>query len=1040
MDISEDTTPLFYWNIDLDMADWAKRRLLKQERERLAEHGVPLRLSGARQFAAFGGTTPGDDDYLSDPFGAADGYCESCGEDFSGSGYYCSEDCERKERPRRFCTACEDRVDIGDTVRHHISYFPEEIVTVCRACHNKIHFSDQYPELTPPEEEIRRFYDEQHDEAAPQTSVTDQESNTNSQETTTTQQTGGWEDIFPFTPRPAQEDGIETALPVLEDDGYVILEGACGTGKTLMSLTAAIEQILDGEKERLVVITPLKQQQQQFVEDLRAINQTLDGHEVLNGLTLIGKKEVCPYSREELAGFTPGNVQGRCSDLREETRDSFTDKQPVAAQAREIVEDTYVGAENPDPDPNHWPGIEIAGSWSRFPNEELPEVNDSTVCPFYAQHYAYEKRPPFTFASAPHHVFSGDDIVQTAVDEDYCPHSAMYALIDGAQVLIANYTHLFNHGVRGLLDDFIDEDTLLIVDEAHKLEARVRTNLDRDKAFSTLQTAADDLNELLSRPPIQACAGGEAIGAELTKRDLERAQAGLTRFIDQANEAISNHLHSEHGEWGTALTDFIADSDDHHDYFEEPDALRTQLDLPEDEEFALQSLSNAKPGEPDDISKAVATDANPTEDDLTPLAALAQVADAMESAIDTHKHRLETGDGDTVLDPYDTATADTDTDGNILSTPLGKAAIQRYQQWVDEDSHYTDNPELSTLGRFMEGWDDLDTISHIRLAQIEWDWTLPDRDALEAWDTDAVDAWQSAYRARLSIMNCVPQARIQDELSDFGGGIIMSATLDPMTVFREVTGLDDLADDRPVIEARYNDPGYPEENRATFLVDADWFTSDNRGDSTHDDSTMTDTRQQYATIIEAVARTHGNILLVMPSYDEAAWATTTLEQSSLVDKDVLLDQSSTNKRTEELKQSFFTGPHKILVTSSHGTLIEGVDYDGDKLHTVLVCGLPIRGGLRAQAVKHAYNHTFDGNGFEYAMLVPAVRRARQALGRVIRSPTDIGTRILADGRYANSHTATAHSYLSPNEQSEATTLSPNQLYNSLNMFWHKHGK
>jgi len=265
----------------------------------------------------------------------------------------------------------------------------------------------------------------------------------------------------------------------------------------------------------------------------------------------------------------------------------------------------------------------------------------------------------------------------------------------------------------------------------------------------------------------------------------------------------------------------------------------------------------------------------------------------------------------------------------------------------------------------------------------------------------------------------------------------MSATLDPMDVFREVTGLDDLEDDRPVREARYNDSEYPEENRATFLVDSDWFVYRNRGHPTQTDSKMTSTRREYVEVIQAVTRTYGNILIVMPSYDEAAWATAYLRDTDIVTKDILLDESSTNKATEELKQDFFEGSNKVLVTSSHGTLIEGVDYDGDKLHTVLVCGLPIRGGLRTRAVKHAYDHAFDGNGFEYAQLVPAVRQARQALGRVIRTPTDVGTRILADSRYTQN--SDAYSYLSEQERAEARSIGTKSVFDSLNMFWRSHG-
>ncbi|WP_363463674.1 DEAD/DEAH box helicase [Halogeometricum borinquense] len=768
IDIRDDQRPLFYWNIDLEMEDWTKRRLLKEERERLAEHGVPLRLSGARLFFSFSDSGPGEEDFLNNPFGPEDGYCESCGRDFSDSGYFCSEDCEREERPDRFCGACEERVDAAETIRHHVSYFPEETVTVCRACHNKIHFSDQYPELTPPEEDIRRFYDEEQEESAGERSPPVAESGIDVPHTPDADEDKReWREIFPYVPRPAQRDGIESTLPVLESDGYVIIEGACGTGKTLMSLTAAVQQIVNGEKERLVAITPLKQQQQQFVEDLRAINQNLLEYEKLNGLALIGKKEVCPYSREGLLDFSPDNVQGKCSDLREETRDSFDESLSVAEQARSIVDDAYVGADSPDPDPDYWPGVETAGSWSRFPQNELPSVDESEVCPFYAQHYAYEKRPPFGFSSAPNHVFSGEDLVRTAVNEDYCPHSAMYALIGRAQVLIANYTHLFHDGVRGLLDDFIDENTLLIVDEAHNLEARVRNNLDQKKALSTIQKSADDLEEILNRPPIKACDLEEEVGAELTKEDLKRARMGLNTFIEEANRSISEYLGSEYGDWEQEIVDLLSSSEGRLDYLEDPDTIRDEFSLPDSEEMPLQPLGGSGQGSADEISAAL-DEIETKENDLTPLSALAKVADAMEKTIDAHTHHLDTAEGRTILDPYDTATANVDADTDIQSTPLGEAAIQRYQQWVEEDGHYTDDPELSTLGKFMDSWEELDTVSHTRLANVEWDWNLPDAESIEDWQVGSDEAWQSTYRASLRIMNCVPKARIQDELTEFG--------------------------------------------------------------------------------------------------------------------------------------------------------------------------------------------------------------------------------------------------------------------------------
>jgi hypothetical protein len=152
--IWENTKTLFYWNIELSMPTWAERRMLSRERERLLEHEVPLRLSFYTGF---------DEGSISDPFAdfAPDGYCYHCGTDMKEGNKFCSEHCERAMKPNSFCETCNDRLEQSGRIRHHVSYFPEETVTVCRSCHNKIHMNEDFhPEITPQQEEVDRFYEQ----------------------------------------------------------------------------------------------------------------------------------------------------------------------------------------------------------------------------------------------------------------------------------------------------------------------------------------------------------------------------------------------------------------------------------------------------------------------------------------------------------------------------------------------------------------------------------------------------------------------------------------------------------------------------------------------------------------------------------------------------------------------------------------------------------------------------------------------------------------------------------------------------------------
>ncbi|ELY50345.1 helicase c2 [Natronorubrum bangense JCM 10635] len=59
-----------------------------------------------------------------------------------------------------------------------------------------------------------------------------------------------WRSIFGHAePYDEQVDGIETTIDTARDDGYTVVEGACGTGKTMIALTAGIDLVRDPETD-----------------------------------------------------------------------------------------------------------------------------------------------------------------------------------------------------------------------------------------------------------------------------------------------------------------------------------------------------------------------------------------------------------------------------------------------------------------------------------------------------------------------------------------------------------------------------------------------------------------------------------------------------------------------------------------------------------------------------------------------------------------------------------------------------------------------
>jgi DNA excision repair protein ERCC-2 len=87
-----------------------------------------------------------------------------------------------------------------------------------------------------------------------------------------------WRTVFGHDePYPEQADGIETAIDAADRGGFAVIEGACGTGKTMLALTAGIDRVRDPDSpfERVVVLTSVKQQLRQFEADVRTINENL---------------------------------------------------------------------------------------------------------------------------------------------------------------------------------------------------------------------------------------------------------------------------------------------------------------------------------------------------------------------------------------------------------------------------------------------------------------------------------------------------------------------------------------------------------------------------------------------------------------------------------------------------------------------------------------------------------------------------------------------------------------------------------------------
>lgn len=844
--------------------------------------------------------------------------------------------------------------------------------------------------------------------------------------------------------RENQIEGVETLQNCIDDNGFLLMEGACGTGKTLLSLLPSLEAVRDPSTKfsRIVVVTSVKQQISVFEDELEAINSSLEDSDSdidpVSSLTLVGKSDVCPYVIQD--EISERAIYSRCDELRDNTSELFSRKDSPS--------ELYSSQRS------------HGGSYAYPDSVPADADTDTDYCPYYANHIERsvsdsKSVTPRSLSNAG--VVDVDTLVSTAGSVGTCPHSVMGDYLSDAEVVIGNYKHIFDSGVADTFTgDLLSDETILIVDEAHNLVSRVRDIYSEQLALSTMQRAIGEAEYISTFTAF----------SDEELRTIESAVTGFGMDVSTLDDTVRDKV--------TRCSDAVEGTQ------LEPDSISELIEMILD----VESLYETAPISADVIEAWITF----TEDLHGVIGKL--VSEELKSQ-DTAEYEItiplqdpeDATDTDRLSDwislyPDDTgAVKEYGQIGSILS----QTTEFLYEQYVSEDTDPSNTPQpvSQQVGMFIDTYTNADVVSHFRSIELERSMN----------EMNAAFEWGSEYTAKLELYNCLPNEEIANTLDIFGSGVLMSATLEPLNVFSDVSGLSTLEDSsesepngRPIYTSQFG-LTYPEENRKRIVVDLPAFKYQAKDtpftDSDLEDPNIKNTvRQKYLSATSTViSQTTGSVLIVLPSYTEAKWMYEVLNKHSKASEESLyLDTASTNAETESLKQDFFTDDSGILITGAHGTLTEGVDYYGDRLSAVICLGVPLANTNEPKS--KALISTFDEyygnqNGFEYAFTIPAIRKVRQALGRVIRSNTDVGTTVLLDERYDVPYTSTGdpvswstmqkqftehvswrsimnstnvtgsnwdnvRRFFSETEHSEFTTVKPEDLHTTLQSFWNEH--
>ena len=225
-------------------------------------------------------------------------------------------------------------------------------------------------------------------------------------------------------------------------------------------------------------------------------------------------------------------------------------------------------------------------------------------------------------------------------------------------------------------------------------------------------------------------------------------------------------------------------------------------------------------------------------------------------------------------------------------------------------------------------------------------------------------------------------------LNKLSSAILMSGTLLPLAMHADILGAK-----KPTLK-EYSSP-FPKENRLNLFVDKTTTKYSERGS------------EQYKEIANEingiVSKVPGNTIVFFPSFELLEAIAPNLNVGRKLLKQ---EREMKNEDKENLIQNFKmlgTSFGGVLLAVSGGSIAEGVDFPGEHLACAIVVGIPFaKVSIHTDAMIKFYEQKFGGGkGFEYAYTAPAIGKAVQAAGRVIRTETDKGTCIFLDKRFSD---------------------------------------
>jgi Rad3-related DNA helicase len=246
-----------------------------------------------------------------------------------------------------------------------------------------------------------------------------------------------------------------------------------------------------------------------------------------------------------------------------------------------------------------------------------------------------------------------------------------------------------------------------------------------------------------------------------------------------------------------------------------------------------------------------------------------------------------------------------------------------------------------------------------------------------------IESFKSEVKVRLFCLD--PSHLLSQTGKKYGARIFFSATLSPLSYFREMLG---GGEDDYVI--RMPSP-YEKEQLDVFIQPLSTRFRDR-------EKTIEPIVEMITDLVE---KRPGNYLVFFPSYRYMTDVYEQVLENNPEFQPIVQYPSMKEEEREEFLANFDDVHEKSLVGFAvmGGIFSEGIDLKGDRLTGAVIIGVGLpQVGLERDTMKNYFQES-GKNGYDFAYVYPGVNKVLQAGGRVIRSEEDRGTLVLVDDRF-----------------------------------------